>query len=366
MSTEAISLSESAQSMYSGTMAVPERNRVDVARLAAYLSGRLGGFDAPIELRQFRGGQSNPTYLLGCGPRRYVLRRRPAGKLLPSAHAIDREFRVTSALQGSGVPVAKPLLYCGDESVIDSAFYIVEYVAGRVFWEPLLPDLAAAERSAVYREASRVIAALHRVDPASVGLADFGSTADYFQRQIARWTRQYRASESDRIDAMEQLIAWLPEHAPRDNELRLVHGDYRLDNLIFHPTECRVMAVLDWELSTLGHPLADFAYHCLAWYLRPDELRGFAGVDAVSLGIPTVERHLADYCAATGRAPVDPSTWRACIAFSMFKVAAILQGVARRALDGNASNSNASSAGARARAIAERGWQVALGRHSSP
>ncbi|MCL1962162.1 MAG: phosphotransferase family protein [Desulfovibrionaceae bacterium] len=220
-------MSESAQSMYSGTMAVPERNRVDIASLAAYLSSRLPGFDGPIELRQFRGGQSNPTYLLSCGPLHYVLRRRPAGKLLPSAHAIDREFRITSALQGSGVPVARPLLYCDDESVIGSSFYIAEYIAGRQFWEPLLPDLAAAERSAIYREASRIIATLHQIDPASVSLADFGSTADYFQRQIARWTRQYRASESVRIDAMEQLIAWLPEHAPRDNELRLVHGDYR-------------------------------------------------------------------------------------------------------------------------------------------
>lgn len=345
-------------------MEVPERHRVDVARLAAWLSERSSGFDAPIELQQFRGGQSNPTYLLRCGPKRYVLRRRPPGTLLPSAHAIDREFRVTSALRGSDVPVASPLVYCDDDAVIGSAFYIAEYVDGRVFWEPLLPALAAAERTAVYREASRVIATLHRLNVASLGLADFGSSADYFQRQIARWTRQYRASEGDRIDAMEQLIAWLPDHVPHDNELRLVHGDYRLDNLIFHPTECRVLAVLDWELSTLGHPLADFAYHCLAWYLRPDELRGFAGVNLSSTGVPTVERHLADYCAATGRAPVDPLTWRACIAFSMFKVAAILQGVARRAQEGNASNANASNAGARARAIAERGWQVARDRTS--
>ncbi|MBW7926081.1 MAG: phosphotransferase family protein [Burkholderiaceae bacterium] len=352
--------------MYSGTMAVPESSGFDVSRLAAHLSDRLTGFDGPIELRQFRGGQSNPTYLLTCGALRFVLRRRPAGKLLPSAHAIDREFRVTSALLGSGVPVAKPLLYCDDESVIGSSFYILEHIAGRQFWEPLLPDLSPVERKAIYREAGRTIAALHRIEPASVGLADFGSTANYFQRQIARWTRQYRASETIRIDAMEQLIAWLPEHAPCDNEVRLVHGDYRLDNLIFHPTECQVLAVLDWELSTLGHPLADFAYHCLPWYLRPDELRGFAGLDVASVGIPTVEEHLADYCVATGRAPVDPSTWRTCIAFSMFKVAAILQGVAKRALDGNASNSNAASAGARTWSIAERGWELALRRHSHP
>src|SRR5574337_1742778 len=232
---EGTSLSESAQSMYSGTTTVPDRNRVDVGRLAAYLSGRLPGFDGPINIRQFRGGQSNPTYLLGCGKLRYVLRRRPAGKLLPSAHAIDREFRITLALQGSDVPVAKPLLYCSDESVIGSSFYIAEFIEGRQFWEPLLPGLATAERLAIYREASRIIATLHRIDPVSVGLTDYGSTADYFQRQIARWTRQYRASETIRIDAMEQLIAWLPEHAPRDSELRLVHGDYRIDNLIFHP-----------------------------------------------------------------------------------------------------------------------------------
>ncbi len=357
-------MSDSAQALYSGTMAVPERNRIDAPRLTRYLAAFLPGFDEPVEIRQFCGGQSNPTYLLTCGRLQYVLRRRPGGQLLASAHAIDREFRITSALEGTAVPVARPLLYCDDASVIGSAFYVVEYVAGRVFWEPLLPGLSPHERSSVYREAGRVIGQLHRLDPAALGLADYGPNSDYFQRQIARWTKQYRATEMDRIGAMEDLIAWLPENAPRDGELRLVHGDFRLDNLIFHPTESRVLAVLDWELSTLGHPLADFAYHCLCWYLRPDELRGFSGVDVGPLGIPPLQAHLADYCGDTGRPAVDEATWRACVAFSMFKVAAILQGVARRAKDGNASNPNAASAGTRARAIAERGAQVALGRIS--
>lgn len=340
-------------------MDVSTQYRVNEHRLAAYLQRHLPGFHSDLTMRQFRGGQSNPTFLLRNGESHYVLRRRPPGMLLASAHAIDREFRVTSALSGTSVPVAKPLVYCEDDSIIGSAFYLVEYVEGRVFWEPMLPTLTPEERTQIYREANRVIAQLHRIDPATIGLADYGSRKDYFQRQIARWTQQYRATQDEHLDAMERLIAWLPDHVPRDAQLCIVHGDFRLDNLIFHPNEPRVLAVLDWELSTLGHPLADFSYHCLPWYLRPDELRGFGGIDIARTGIPSLEQHLAQYCRETGRAEVPQHLWNACIAFGMFKVAAILQGVARRAREGNASNTNAHTAGARARAIAERGWQIA-------
>lgn len=352
---------ELSEHPYSGTKPVAEQHAFDLERLRRYLASQMAGWDGALECAQFRGGQSNPTYLLSTQGAQYVLRRRPAGVLLPQAHAIDREFRVTEALQASAVPVAQPLLYCDDVDVIGSAFYLVEYVAGRVFWDPALPGLSAVERGAVYDEANRVIAALHCLDPAALGLADFGRPGNYFERQIARWSQQYRASQTSPIAAMEQLMEWLPRHVPGDAECRVVHGDFRLDNMIFDPVEPRVLAVLDWELSTLGNPLADFAYHCLAWHLKPTELRGIAGADLQALGIPDEAAYLASYCQRTGRAPVDPATWRFCIAFGLFKVAAILQGVMKRALAGSASNANALNAGARAGAIAERGWRVANG-----
>ncbi|MDR1967609.1 MAG: phosphotransferase family protein, partial [Burkholderiaceae bacterium] len=312
----------------------------------------------------FSGGQSNPTFRLSAGGKKYVLRRRPAGKLLPRAHAIDREFRVTSALAATDVPVARPLLYCDDVNIIGSAFYICDYVAGRVFWDPSLPGMAPQERAAIYNEENRVIAALHSIDPATVGLADYGRTGNYFERQIGLWSKQYWAARTVPVEAMEQLMNWLPRHMPTDEETRIVHGDFRIDNLIFHPTEPRVLAVLDWELSTLGNPLADFSYHCVAWHLKSSVSRGMAGADLVALGIPDESSYVASYTRRTGRAPINLATWNFCIAFNLFKIAAILQGIMKRALEGSASNASADDVerdGKRLSAIAECGWRIANG-----
>ncbi|TAM65887.1 MAG: phosphotransferase family protein [Microbacteriaceae bacterium] len=358
---EAISLSEPTEHPYSGTKPVSGQHAFDLGQLQRYLSSRMEGWAGTTECVQFRGGQSNPTFLLSTDHKQYVLRRRPAGALLPHAHAIDREFRVTAALLPTVVPVARPLLYCDDPAVIGSAFYLTDYVAGRVFWDPALPGLTAPERGAIYDEANRVIAALHSIDPVSIGLADYGKSGNYFERQIARWSKQYRGSQTTDIAAMDHLMDWLPRHVPVDDECRIVHGDFRLDNMIFDPVEPRVLAVLDWELSTLGNPLADFAYHCLAWHLMPSELRGIAGADLEALGIPDEQTYLATYSRRVGRAAVGPTIWRFCVAFGLFKVAAILQGVMKRALEGSASNANALSAGARTGAVAERSWRVANG-----
>ena len=364
MPTEVTSLSRPAEHPHSGTKPASGQHAFDLERLQRYLSSKMEGWGGAIECAQFRGGQSNPTFLLTTGDKQYVLRRRPAGVLLPQAHAIDREFRVTSALLSTAVPVARPLLYCDDTDVMGSAFYLSEYVAGRVFWDPALPGLSAPERAAIYDEENRVIAALHSIDPAAIGLADYGKPGNYFERQIARWIKQYRASQTVAVPAMDHLMDWLPAHVPADDECRIVHGDFRIDNLIFHPVEPRVLAVLDWELSTLGNPLADFAYHCLPWHLKPSESRGMAGADLDKLGIPDEQSYLASYCRRTGRPQVDPETWRFCIAFNLFKIAAILQGIMKRAVDGSASNASAdnlNTEGARLRAIAERGWRVANG-----
>ncbi|ENO87351.1 phosphotransferase [Thauera linaloolentis] len=339
-----------------GTMPMQQKQAFEVERLAAYLRGHIAGFDGPLTVEQFKGGQSNPTFLLSAGDARYVLRRKPPGKLLPSAHAVDREYRVITALRDSAVPVARTYCLCEDDGVIGTPFYVMEYVAGRVLWEGDLPGFGVAERGAVYDEMNRVIAALHRVDPQAVGLADYGKPGNYFERQIARWSRQYRASETERIDAMERLIAWLPAHIPPGEETAIVHGDFRLDNLIFAADAPRLIAVLDWELSTLGHPLADFSYHMLPWYLRPDEFRGLVGFDLPALGIPSAEDYLARYCQRTGRV-VEPEAWRFYLAYNLFRLAAILQGIMARAVDGTASSQHAQTTGARARVVAEAGWR---------
>lgn len=365
MPMEDSSLSEAVQHPGSALKPAAGPHAFDLAALQRYLAGRLPGWAGErFECAQFSGGQSNPTFLLSNGTQQYVLRRRPAGALLPRAHAIDREFRVTAALQDSDVPVARPLLYCDDVSVIGSAFYVCDYVAGRVFWDPALPGLQPPERSAIYDEENRVIAALHRIDLQAVGLADYGRPGNYFERQLALWIKQYQASRTSHVAAMDQLMDWLARQPAPDEPARIVHGDYRIDNLIFHPTEPRVLAVLDWELSTLGHPLADFSYHCLAWHLRPSVSRGMAGSDLAALGIPSESAYLQQYVQRVGRAPVDPATWRLCIAFGLFKIAAILQGIMKRALDGSASNARAADGARdaqRLRAIAECGWRVANG-----
>jgi len=342
---------------FAGTMPVTDRARFDVGALEEYLRGRIEGFEGPIEIAQFKGGQSNPTFKLTAGARSYVLRRKPAGKLLPSAHAVDREYRVMTALAGSDVPVAKTWCLCEDDAVIGSAFFVMDFVDGRVFWNGLLPDMTNAQRAAIYDEMNRVIASLHKVDYAAVGLADYGKPGNYFARQISRWSKQYQASETEKIEAMDRLIEWLPANIPPDEETTVVHGDFRIDNMIFHRTEPRVLALLDWELSTLGHPLADFSYHCMSWHVPPGIFRGLLGHDIAALGIPTEPEHVARYCQRTGRGPIDPAHWDFYIAYNMFRGAAIVQGVMKRAMEGNAANQHALQVGRTARPTAEYGWQ---------
>ena len=339
------------------TRPVSLQHAIDLERLAAWLETRVAPLAGPLEAAQFKGGQSNPTYLLAAGAQRYVLRRKPPGKLLPSAHAVDREYRVIRALAGTGVPVARALAMCEDESVIGTAFYVMEYVGGRVFWDPRLPDLAVAERRAIHDEINRVIAALHGVDPGAVGLGDYGRTGEYIARQVSRWSKQYQASETEKIEAMDNLIAWLPENIPAAEETRIVHGDYRIDNVIFHSVEPRILAVLDWELSTLGHPLADFAYHCMVWRIPPGVFRGLGGLDLAPLGIPTEREYVEAYCRRTGRAGIEPRDWEYYIVYNMFRIAAIVQGVMARALQGNASSAQALETGRAARPLAEMAWR---------
>jgi len=339
------------------TRPVAPQHAVDTERLAQWLEANVGPLEGRLEVEQFRGGQSNPTYLLTCGPQRYVMRRKPPGKLLPSAHAVDREFRVIRALHGSDVPVAKAHALCEDDTVIGTAFYVMQYVQGRVFWDPRLPEVEPPERARIYEEINRVIAALHCVDPQAVGLGDFGRTGEYIARQVARWSKQYRASETERIEAMDKLIAWLPENIPAGEETRIVHGDYRIDNVIFHPSEPRILAVLDWELSTLGHPLADFAYHCMVWRIPPGVFRGLGGVELAALGIPTEQEYVEAYCRRTGRSGIEPRDWEYYIVYNMFRIAAILQGVLARALQGNAASAQALETGRGARPLAEMAWR---------
>jgi len=356
-------VSQSAASVtetFSGTMPVAERQRFDTARLQAYLRQHVAGFDdagKPIVVEQFKGGQSNPTFRITAGDQRYVLRRKPPGKLLPSAHAVDREYRVITALRDTGVPVARTWCLCEDESVIGTAFYVMDCVEGRVLWDPALPGFAPEQRGAIFREMNRVIAALHQVDYARAGLGDYGKTGSYIERQVARWTKQYRASETETLDAMDRLITWLPANIPPGEETSIVHGDYRLDNLMFHPTEPRIIAVLDWELSTLGHPLADFAYHCMNWQIPAGMFRGLGGLDLAKLGIPSQDEYVALYCKHTGRAAIDPDHWDFYVAYNLFRGAAILQGIMGRVKDGTAASKQALDAGRAAKPMAELAWQ---------
>jgi aminoglycoside phosphotransferase (APT) family kinase protein len=342
---------------YIGTRPVADAHRFDVAALEAYLRTRIDGFQGPLVVEQFKGGQSNPTYRLQASGRRYVLRRKPPGTLLPSAHAVDREYRVITALAATDVPVARTHLLCTDESVIGTMFYVMDYVDGRVLWDPQLPGLSAPERAEIFDELNRVIAALHRVDYKAIGLADFGKPGNYFARQIDRWSRQYRASETERIEAMDRLIEWLPKNVPAGDATSIVHGDYRIDNAIFHPREPRILAVLDWELSTLGHPLADFSYHMMAWRLSSTEFRGLRGCDLAAMGIPGEDAYRDRYLERTGLAAPTPEEWRFCMAYNMFRAAAIFQGVMARAVAGNAASAMAVETGKRARPMAELGWR---------
>ncbi len=347
------------QSAFSGTKDVAPNLAFDAGPLAAYLAARIPAFAGPLSVRQLKGGQSNPTYLIETPERRYVLRRKPPGKLLPSAHAVDREFRVITALHAQGFPVPPPLLYCADTGVVGTPFYLMGHVEGRVFWEPAMPDAVMAERAAIYDAANATLARLHAFDPAALSLSDFGRGENYVGRQVERWTKQYRASETERIDDMERLIAWLPAHLPPAVPVRLVHGDYRLDNIIVAPAAPRVLAVLDWELSTLGDPLADFAYYLMAWDMPPSPSGvGFgtlAGRDLGALGIPTRAAEVEAYRTRTGR---DPRPHLATyLAYNFFRLAAILQGIAGRLRDGTATSENAAGMALMVRPLAAKAWQ---------
>jgi len=340
---------------FSGTMEVRERHKFDVTVLEAYLKSNIVGFSGPLEVAQFKGGQSNPSYLLTTPKQKYVLRRKPPGKLLPSAHAVDREYRVISALANTDVPVPKAYCLCEDEDIIGTMFYVMEFVDGLIEWDPALDGYSKANRVAVFDSMNAAMAALHMVDYKTVGLETFGKPTDYLARQINRWTKQYRASETETIDAMDKLMDWLPAHIPAGDETSIVHGDYRLDNTVLDKESHQVIAILDWELATLGHPLADFSYHCMTWRLEPELFRGLNGLDLPALGIPTEEQYVEAYCARTGREKIE--NWDFYMAYNMFRLAAILQGIVGRVKDGTAANKNAADVGERVRPLAERGWE---------
>lgn len=351
-----------------GTRAVPDSQAFDIAALSAYLSEHLAGFKGPLNVEIFKGGQSNPTYKLLTPGASYVMRAKPGpvAKLLPSAHAVEREFKVMQGLQGTPVPVPKMHCLCEDESVIGRAFYVMEFVEGRVLWDQALPGMTTTQRSEIYDEMNRVIAALHKVSFAECGLADYGKPGNYFERQIGRWSKQYTASVTQPILEMDKLMEWLPAHIPpsaRDeNMVSIVHGDFRLDNLLFHPTEPRVLAVLDWELSTLGHPLADFSYHCMGWHIPPGTFRGIGGLDLASLGIPAEAEYIARYCERTGLTTLEAlhADWNFYLAYNLFRLAAILQGIAKRIEAGTASSAQAVSSAAGAPLLAKMAWDFAL------
>jgi aminoglycoside phosphotransferase (APT) family kinase protein len=349
------------QVAFTGTKEVAEPLRFDPAPLEAYLRRMVPGFAGPLAVRQFKGGQSNPTYLLETPSRKYVLRRKPPGKLLPSAHAVDREFRVIAALAAQGFPVAEPVVYCADEAVAGTAFYVMGFADGRVFWNPEMPGSHPRERTAIYDAMNDTIARLHAFEPAAIELGDFGRGENYVARQVDRWSKQYRASQTQQIDEMERLIEWLPAHIPPAGPVRLVHGDYRLDNMIFDRDAPRVLAVLDWELSTLGDALADFSYHLMAWHMPPDDTGAgtgsLAGFDLEALGIPSAAAYVDMYRARTG---FDPRPHLpAYLAYNFFRIAAILQGIAGRVRDGTATSEHAPAKAQMVRPLAETAWRFA-------
>jgi len=349
------------QEAFSGTRDVADAFRFDEKRLEAWLADAVAGFEGPIEVSQFKGGQSNPTYRIKAASGRYVLRRKPPGNLLPSAHAVDREYRVISALGKVGFPVPKVHALCTDDSVIGSMFYVMDEVAGRVFWEPFMPDSDPAERAAVYDAMGSTIAAMHRFDPDELDLADFGKKSGYVSRQIARWSKQYSLSQTETIAEMDRLTVWLPENLPAENPARLVHGDFRLDNLIIAPGKPEIAAVLDWELATLGDPVADFTYHCMQWDMPPSDdgagVGSLVGHDLAALGIPLLDTYLGKYEERTGLAVREHADFY--FAYNFFRLAAILQGIIGRVRDGTAANPNAARMARQVRPLAECAWRYA-------
>jgi aminoglycoside phosphotransferase (APT) family kinase protein len=331
-------------------------HRFDEAALERYLRTHVAGFDAGLQVQQFGGGQSNPTFLLTSGEKRYVLRKKPPGQLLKSAHQVDREFRIMKALAETDVPVPRMHVLCDDESVIGTAFYVMDFLEGRIFRDPQLPGVAPAERAAIYDSMNDILARLHKVDFAAVDLGDYGRPGNYFERQISRFIAQYRGAQTDQIPEMEQLIEWMPHNIPKDDSVSIAHGDYRLENTIFHPTEPRMIAVLDWELSTIGHPLADLAYNCMGYHVMNPRQGGLVGVDHAATGIPSERDYIGRYCARTGRDRIDH--WSFYLGFSVFRLASISQGVYKRGLDGNASSENAAAFGNACQFLAANAWRL--------
>ncbi len=337
---------------------VLEQHRFDTTPLVAWMTANIDGFAAPLEVRQFQGGMSNPTFLMtDANGRRYVLRKKPPGELLPSAHAVDREHKITSALADTSVPVVRTLALCEDTSIIGTEFFLMDHANGRVFHDPSLPDLEARDRAAVYQSMIETLAALHQVDFRAVGLEDYGRVGGYMGRQVARWSKQYEASKTDELPAMDKLMVWLPENMPEDRETTIVHGDFRLENLIVAPESNEVVAALDWELSTLGHPLSDLAYNCLPYYWPEESFGDMRGLDPSTPGIPSEEDYVATYCRLTGRGEIE--NWTFYLVLSLFRLAAIIQGVYYRGLQGNASSPEALLRRDLARQLAVRAWGLA-------
>jgi aminoglycoside phosphotransferase (APT) family kinase protein len=351
-------MSDGEENIFSGTKPVDPRYAFDQVALTTWMKDNVEGFAGTMDVRQFKGGQSNPTYQLITPNQNYVLRRKPPGKLLPSAHAVDREFKVISGLYPTGFPVAKPFGLCMDESVIGTIFYIMDSVDGRILWDGTLPDCTNQERGAIYNAKIQTLAALHNTDYEGVGLADFGKAGSYFSRQISRWTKQYQLSETDKIQQMDRLIEWLPTTIPDGETTSIVHGDYRLDNMILHPTEPKVLAVLDWELSTLGDPLGDFTYHLMNWVMPAGQRSGLGGLDLASMGIPSQEDYTRLYCEATGRASIENIDWY--FAYNLFRLAGIIQGIVGRVRDGTAASAHAGENVDRVRPLAISAYEFAL------
>jgi aminoglycoside phosphotransferase (APT) family kinase protein len=343
----------------SGTTVVREAHRFDLSRLEAFMAREVPDFAGPLSVEQFKGGQSNPTYKLSTPGRSYVLRRKPPGKLLPGAHAVDREYRVIEALGRQGFPVARALALCLDEDVIGTAFYIMEMVAGRIIWDAVFPDVSETERPLYFDAMNATIARLHRIDPEAAGLGDYGKPGNYFARQIGRWSKQYVEDvEAGRVASMDRLVEWLPQNIPNDEgEARIIHGDFRCDNMIFHPVEPRVLAVLDWELSTLGHPLADFSYHLMMYRMPAGITAGLAGMDLKRLNIPDEDDYVAAYCQRTGRSGIPDLDFY--IAFNMFRLAAILHGIKGRLARGTAASAHAEGMVAGLEGLADLAWSQA-------
>lgn len=343
---------------FSGTANVRPGFEFDTAALARWMAAHVEGFTGPLTVEQFRGGQSNPTYKLITPARQYVLRRKPAGALLKGAHAVEREAKVLAAVGAAGFPVPRVYALCTDENIIGTWFYVMDMVEGRIFWDATVPGVTAQARAAMFDSMNATIAALHAIDPDAAGLGDFGRRGDYVARQLARWSAQYFAdAEAGRDDDMDRLIAWLQAHIPPDDESGIVHGDYRIDNMVFHPTAPRVIAVLDWELSTLGHPLVDFAGHAMMYHMPPHIVAGLAGADLAALGIPAEADYIAAYCARTGRAGI--AGYEFYLAFNFFRMAAIFHGIKGRALRGTAASAQAVERGRHFPELARLGARVA-------